>query len=394
MSSPQGRTGTILDTTFSPDGRLFYVKQNMDVRLTDIEFRIYTAAQERLGEQYPIPEVFRWEDPTIILVEDVGESLEHILHRPCELQQTREQFTAFLTQNLQVRGALNSVINQTLTVQDQQFLMEYNRAKLLASVKKIAPDEKGICAQDMEAHFWAYRVMNALGVYDEQFKAAYTAVIGSKIDGLLAKRGGTWLQDNCLRNNASPDGKLLIPFDFNSLQYGLQQMDETGMTGLYLFNGMLAVYDTSAKREEFMTKRAQESGCRTTEEVDEYMQGYVLSVIHQNALLAGYRTQEARLHCEELLEQKKQLVAQKEKLGGYRRETYDAFRRAHDAFLKAHDEIEYQHSACIEPMRQWNGVVDKIALNAQEREHMRIVDGFITHYTFGQRLPMRMQVGF
>ena len=378
MSSPQGRTGTILDTTFSPDGRPFYVKQNPDVRLTDIEFRIYTAAQERLGEQYPIPEVFRWEDPTIILVEDVGESLEHILHRPCELQQTREQFTDFLTQNLQVRGALNSVINQTLTVQDQQFLMEYNRAKLLASVKKIAPDEKGICAQDMEAHFWAYRVMNALGVYDEQFKAAYTAVIGSKIDGLLAKRGGTWLQDNCLRNNASPDGKLLIPFDFNSLQYGLQQMDETGMTGLYLFNGMLVVYDTPAKRKEFMTKRAQESGCRTTEEVDEYMQGYVLSVIHQNALLAGYRTQEARLHCEELL-------VQKEQLGGYRRETYYAFR-------SAFDEIDLQQPACVEAMHSWNGVVDRIALNEQDRENVRNVEGFITHHTFGQRLPMWMKV--
>ncbi len=377
MSSPQGRTGTILDVVHSPDGRLFYVKQNPNAQLTDIEYRIYQAAQEELGSMYPIPQAVRTNDPTVLFVEDVGESLEHILHRPRELQQTREQFTDFLKQNLRVRGELNSVINQTLTVEDQQFLMEYNLDKLGHSMKRIKPD---IDAQDVVDHFWAYRVMNAVGVYDEQFKQAYTTVIGSKIEELLAARGGTWLQDNCLRNNASPDGKVMIPFDFNSLQYGLKQMDETGMSGLYLFNGMLAVYDLQKKVERFMRERAQENGYTLAEEVEEYMQGYLLSVVHQNALLAGYRTQEARLNCEELL-------AQKQQYGGYVRETYDAFR-------KAHDEIEYQHSACVESLRMWNGVLNRIAITPEERENVQRVDSFITNHTFAQRLPMAMRVRF
>lgn len=378
MSSPQGRTGTILGVTKSPDGRTFYVKQNPHAQLTDIEFRIYQEAGQVLGGEYPIPEVFRGKDPTVIVVEDAGESLENILHTPGELQQTREQFTSFLAQNMEVRGKLNLVINQTLTIEDQQFLLEYNRAKLVSSLKRIAPEATEITPQDIEEHFFAYRVMNACGVYDLKFKEAYTAVIGSKIDRLLQRSRGTWLSDNCLRNNASPDGKRMIPFDFNSLQYGLPQMDEAGMSGLYLFNGVLGVYDSAAEREEFIAARATENGCSSEEEIREYTQGYVLSVVHQNALLAGYRTQEARLNCEELVVQKKQL-------GGYRRET-------HGAFQKAHDEIEYQHSACIEPLRPWNGVTNYFAQTEEDRKNVQIVDQFITHNTFGQRIGMAMQV--
>ncbi len=374
MSSPQGRTGTILGVTKSPDGRLFYIKQNPNETITDIEYRIYARAGEKLGLQYQIPEVVQTDDPTILAVEDVGESLENILHTPGELQQTREQFTSFLTQNLQVRGALNTVINETLTVDDQQFLMEYNRAKLLASMKKIAPDAVMITPQDLEQHFWAYRVMNAVGVFDEQFKQMYTQLIGSKIDEMLAQRGGTWLQDNCLRNNATPDGQVLIPFDFNSLQYGLPQMDETGLTGLYLFNGILGVYDTREEREAFIEQRAKATG----ENTEEYKLGYILSIIHQNALLAGYRTQEARLNCDELLEQKK-------RLGGYVRETHQAFR-------KAHDEIEYQHSACIEALRPWNGIVSLLVKEEDDWKKIQYIDSFITHHTFGQRLGMAMRV--
>ncbi len=85
MSSPQGRTGTIICRTISPDGRVFYVKQNPNATLTDIEFRIYQGAQEALGKEYQIPEAVRGIDPTILVVEDVGNSLEHILHTPREL---------------------------------------------------------------------------------------------------------------------------------------------------------------------------------------------------------------------------------------------------------------------------------------------------------------------
>ncbi len=371
MSSPQGRTGTILGVTHSPDGKRFYIKQNPNAQLTDIECRIYTAAREELGEQYPIPEVFRGSDQQILVVEDVGNSLENILHTPGEIEQTREQFTNFLGQNLKVRSALNGVINQTLRVDDQQFLMEYNRAKLFASVKKIAPNDRGITLEDMEEHFWAYRVMNAVGVYDEQFKQDYTAVIGSKIDAILANRGGTWLQDNCLRNNATSDGRTMIPFDFNSLQYGLPQMDEAGMSGLYLFNGILGVYETAAEREDFIAKRAASVG----EELNSYKLGYIVSVIHQNALLAGYRTQEARLNVEKLVEEKKQL-------GGYKRDTYHAFQ-------KAHDEIEYQSSAAVEAIRAYQGLLTN---TSEERQMLRNIESFITHNTFGQRLPMAMQV--
>ena len=380
MSSPQGKTGTILGQIRSPDGRLFYVKKNPNAQLTDIEFRIYQNACQELGEVYPIPQVFLGRDNTILVVEDVGTSLETILHRPEELQQTRESFTDFLEQNLNVRLALNKVINKTLTLEDQQFLMRYNRDRLVSSIKKIMPEEKGMSLedleQDIELHFWAYRVMNAIGVYDEEFKLAYTRVIGSKIDGLVAE-GGTWLQDNCLRNNASPDGKILIPFDFNSLQYGLPQMDEAGMSGMYLFNGILGVYDTPEERNAFIASRARAMGESVGSDSDEkFWQGYILSVVHQNALLAGYRTQEAKRLCDEVLDQKAK--------------GDPSVVDTDNAYRSAFDEVEYQHSAAVEPLRVWNGCREAFGLDVEK--DIQYVDGFITHHTFGQRIGMMMRL--
>lgn len=370
MFSPQGRICTILGLTRSPDGRMWFVKQNPLPELTAIEFKIYQAAYQELAADYLIPQVCTTNDPSVLIVESVGASLENILHRPAELFQTREQFTSFLQPNLEIRRKLNKIINQTLTLDDQQFLMNYNHNKLLASIKKIAPENTAITPEDLENHFWSYRAMNAIGIYNEQFKHNYTTLIGSKIDALLNQEG-TWLQDNCLRNNASPDGKNVIPFDFNSLHYGLPQMDETGITGLYLFHGILGVYNNIDDREAFIKQRAAELG----QDAEKYKLGYILSIIHQNTLLAGYRTQEAQLCTKELLEQKQMY-------GRYIRETYKSFQNAHD-------EIEYQSSAAIEAIRTYYPL---LAQTSEEGQKLKFIENFIANKTFGQRILMFMQV--
>ena len=367
MSSPQGRTGTILGQTQSPDGKMWYVKQNPREELTDIEFRIYRAAREVLGIR--VPEVLRCDNPTILMVEDAGTSLENMLHTSQELMQKREEFTQFLTQNIAVRSELNKIIQGTLTITDQQFLLEYNSERLLRSMKQWVSEDTIITMQDIHTHFWAYRVMNAIGVYDESFKEAYTQLIGSKIETLLPKYG-SWLQDNCLRNNASPDGKIVMPFDFNSLQYGLRQMDETGMSGLYLFHGILGVFDSAEKRDGFIEERAIQCGYEGYEE-EEYREGYILSVVHQQVLLAGYRTQEAKYL-------KRELQSQQQELGGIKRGTVIAFR-------SAFDEIDYHQASCVQAFRECSEV---FISKPEERKLLGNIDAFITHYTFGQRVGM------
>ncbi len=269
------------------------------------------------------------------------------------------------------------------------------------SMKQIAPDVKEVSAEDMEAHFWAYRVMNAVGVYDAQFKERYTRLMGAKIEGLLPKYG-SWLQDNCLRNNASPDGKVMIPFDFNSLQYGLRQMDETGMSGLYLFNGPLAVFTSAAECVDFMALRAREQGYE--KDVDEYVQGYLLSVVHQNALLAGYRTQDTRRLCGEFMPLKEEVKTRREELeaieepvsrfvrGSVLNQKVQQLNAARQTFHQAFDEIDYQQTACVQTLRGWNGVVNRIASTRQDFEDAQYIEGFISHNTFGQRLQWWMKV--
>ena len=77
-------------------GRLWYIKQNPNSKLTDIEFRIYQTAYKELASEYPIPQVYKNNDPTILVVQSVINSLKNILHTPAEIEQTREQFTDFL----------------------------------------------------------------------------------------------------------------------------------------------------------------------------------------------------------------------------------------------------------------------------------------------------------
>jgi len=143
-------------------------------------------------------------------------------------------------------------------------------------------------------------------------------------------------------------------------------MDETGMTGLYLFHGPLGIFGNEKDREEFIAKRARENNV----DVEEYRKGYLLSVVHQQALLAGYRTQDAKSF--------KQEVKSRQESG---RMLFGPIFN----FRKAFDEIDYHQAPCVQVLRNYPEVFAK---NPEERELLYQIESFITHYTFGQRVMM------
>lgn len=370
MTTASGRTGRILGKSHF-DCRTWYVKENPSARVNQLEYRLYQAlAQDPTLQRAGVsmPAVQLGTEETILFVEDQGKTLSNALHTPGRYTDF-DFFATVLKNTLAVRGVVRDVINRTLTDDDKTFLYTDKVERLRGSMQKIAPGQ-AFDLQEVVDHYWAYRAMNALGGYNEQFKQWYTECVGARIERFMP-RYGSWLTDNCLRNNAVDDQGNVVPFDFNSIGFGLKQMDEAGIVGLYIFDGPLGQYSEPEKRDEILASLSAED-----DSPDDSKEAFLLSCVHQNVLLAGYRTQEAKAKLREL----EAIVA-----------TGKLFTRSqYQPFKTAFDEIDYHHAAGYQAL-QWLKEGEE---DAQVRYALDNIKGVFTHYTFGQRTPMMLSKGF
>jgi hypothetical protein len=282
----------------------------------------------------------------------------------------REDFKRLLDRCTPARRRINQIVNSVLTDDDKAFLKRWNKERLLEKMQGIAPDA-GITMEDIEANFWAYRVMGSLRTYDEKFKESYTRIVGRKIDALLPKYG-EFLSDNGIRNNAVPEGGIVVPFDFNSIKYGLRQMDEAAVLGLYMFQNMLGVFDTDEKVREAVDSLRK---CFTKDEDPGYFEAFILSTFHEQATLAGYRAQEM-LRCEAELRQS--LEAE----GGFSFQDYGQFRCAFD-------EIDLHQSAAAFMAQEYTDVfLGEDAGDAKKVQELHDIADFITRHSFVHRSRM------
>lgn len=322
----QGRTATV--TKVTRNGHAFWRKNNEDPVITDLEHRIYTSLSEddSFSLEAPVPLVEKDDDPHVLYIEDLGTSFVEALHGGARLDISNP---AYLLRTVKIRAALNTIINRTLTTQDKNYLRESQKTALRTSIENISGTP--VSDADLATHFWAYRMLQAVGVYNEPVRDAYTALIGRKLDSLMP-RYGQWNADNCLRNNAvSHDGVVVIPFDFNSIRYELRQMDEASMASFYMFHGPLGSSANNAV-SSILGWLHQRFSFETSHPgtVTKYTEAYMLGSVHKHMMLSGYRTQEMKgLY--------KELDAHLEKHGRIPRDTYLAFRMAFD-------EVEYHES--------------------------------------------------
>lgn len=347
------------DVTYS-DGQ--FLKSN-DPRISDIESRIYTALGnapelETLGVKMPAQKV---SEDGKLQVEYCGRTLMDYVHSGEEgITELRARFEGFLEQNIKVRGVVNRTIHQTLTEEDKLFLQEYHLQKLVSGLEK--QFGKAFEKQEVKDNFWAYRVMNAIGHYDEEFKRIYTENMGKRLDQ-YAERFGTWLSDNTLRNNATPDGITLIPFDFDSIKYGPRQMDDGAFAGMYCFDGPLGMYHSVDEVRKMVEDIQQMQG---READPEYFDAFLLCAIHENAVIAGYRTKKT-----------KQLLKEMEQKGVSPELAFE--------FRHNFDEIEY-HSAAADLI--WRSCSRQLVADEEKRREFSGVIWKIDEKTFGQRCPM------
>jgi hypothetical protein len=334
----------------------WYRKTNPSLQLNDIEWRIYRALHAEMSGS---PQVI-WEAPTRILVEDVGTTFADIFNSPRCMELASLDI---LYKTIEARVKVNDIVNRTLSEEDKTFLTAMQKRKLLASVKKREPT---VTEEDIAKHYWAHRMMNALDIYDEKFKEVYTETVGSRIDALLGKYG-QWRTDNYIRNNVVTREGFVIPFDFNSIRYGLQQMDTATVAALYVTGGPLAIATTSEQRAEVFRKIRESEGL---EDDPEYREAYLLSSIHANGIIAGYRLQECKKWKDEILKDFK------EKDGVYG-EKYLAFRRAYD-------EIDTYQTAAVQPIY--------LLRNGDNLADFNLIGETITHNTFGQRMLTMMDI--
>ena len=328
-------------------GKSWYKKRNRDSRLTDLELRIYNALHSDRTIQFmgiEIPEI-QMEDGAL-LVRNAGTTFAAVLNSSAYRSLADEKV---LYRIIQVRAAVNTVVNRTLTDEDKVYLAATQRTALVQSAQKINPT---VTEQDVARHYWAYRMMNALGIFDEQFKDNYTEVIGKRIDALLSKYG-SWCTDNYVRNNVVCSDGSIIPFDFNSIRFGLRQFDDATIAGLYVFAGPLAVNASPEKRLETMRKLQEVHGLLAD---DDYLPAFLLSCIHANGIIAGYRTRDI-------------------KKAGPGDNPLD--------FAYSFEEIETYQTTAVMPIREFGHALVKTDDELEKLSHIASV---ITHYTFGQRL--------
>ncbi len=329
----QGRTATVEKVV---DGDItWFKKRNPTPELTDIEFRIYDALGEALFLECEMPTVRRDEkDPCILYVQDVGSSVaEDLVINPQRIEDALV-LPAYIMRVVKVRVAANAAINDVLTAEDKAYLTQRHKTSLLHAAQKRAPLPGIVTEEDLQRHFWAYRVMHALGIHDEKFKEAYTRVLGDRIEGYMP-RYGMWVADNALRNNAlrlDDTGFLtVIPFDFNCIRYELRQMDEAAVTALHLFPAFNA---PNTMMLEWSRKRYHNE---TSDTGEDYISAYAISAFHKQLMLAGYRTQEMLALHTTLDESLKQS-------GTFGVGSYLEFR-------KAYDEIELHQAALLGVMQ-------------------------------------------
>lgn len=383
--SSQGRTAKIAGP-YEIGGQLFFFKRNPTKEITDIEERIYAAlAADPVLQEHGmyVPYVERVTEDTLA-IEDMGPSLGYRLHFMSEEEGTpnllaqlfgsRETtFTELLETTITTNGRINDIITATLTEDDKNFLQAQQQETVFQAAKKIN-DSEDITRDDIQKHFWAYQVMNALRFYDRAFKDAYTHLIGKKIDALLPTYG-SWLGDACVRNVVSPDGETIVPIDFNSIHYGPKQMDDAAIIGLYIFSGPLGTHATDEKRRVLIERMRKQEFSES--DPQEYFAAFMLSCFHRNVILAGYRTKEA----EEKLKEAKEAVNTGRGL------RLDIFRECRMAF----NEIEYQHTAAVESARAYAPL---FAQTPEEQEAMRMIQGEVDTRTFGRRMYLIMDPFF
>ncbi|GEM_PF-2870798 len=381
IMSLQGRTAQIRGPFEVPDcpGLSVFFKKNPTEKITDIEYRVYEALANdpflKENNVY-VPYVERM-DADVLAIEDCGTSLAYRLHFMHDSEEgtenilkplcggREETFRELLDATVKTSGRVNDIITATLTEEDKIFLQTQQLENLYASMKKKS-DSEDITKEDIQKNFWAYRAMNALDFYDAEFKTAYTELIGAKIEAMLPEYG-SYLGDNCLRNAVSPDGKTIVPIDFNSIHYGPKQMDDAGIIGLYIFGGPLGTHSTTEKRETLIDDLRKNQFPNIDSK--EYLEAFILSSFHRNVLLAGYRTQEMS---ERFKEFENLCNAGK----GLRLPIYREFRTAFD-------EVEYQNSVAVEAVRAYP---ELFAKNTEEKSKLRKIVEEINERTFNKRI--------
>lgn len=332
---------TAVTTKVNRNGVDVWRKQNSDPYITNLEYRIYTAlaADGDFAWEAPVPSVELDSDPTVLYIEDLGMSLGDALHFG-----TKHNIAdpAFLLRTVKIRAGASHVINRTLTEDDKAYLISTQRDALRASIERLSG--ASVSDADLATHHWAYRMLQAIGIYNEEVRDAYTTLIGSKIDAFMPLYG-QWNADNCLRNNAVlPDGVVVIPFDFNSIRRELRQMDEASIVSFYMMNGPMGSSAGNAipstlywlhKRFSFETP--------TPGTLEQYTQAYMLGSVHKHMMLSGYRTQE-------MMGLYRELDAHLSRHGWIPRDKSIDFR-------VAFDEVEYHQSLWYQSMQACPGLI-------------------------------------
>ncbi len=347
-------------------GKVIFIKRGSIPEINDIEGRIYAALADEPRLKAMEIDTARAviHDENTLLVEGSGRTLIDYLHYGSDktLEELRERFELFLEKNVRARAIVNDVIGRTLTPDDQSFLGKYHLQRLCHSMQQLTGRE--FPEEEVRSHFWAYRLMNALGFYDAQFKESYTNLIGAKLDHYTTKFG-QWLSDNTLRNNASPDGKTVVPFDFNSIKFGPMQIDDAAVAGLYLLAGPLAIYCSPPEIDALILKLQEWKG---KEPDAEYSQAFLAAAFHENAVIAGYRTKTAQ-----------KLIAEIEQKGTVTRNSGFEFR-------SCFDEIEYHHDVPI----LISDNLPNALVKTEESAQLSWIADTISHNTFARRSLMML----
>ncbi|MFA6888094.1 MAG: hypothetical protein WC254_01205 [Candidatus Woesearchaeota archaeon] len=341
-------------------GQRWFLKRNPTKEMTDLELRIYEALRSDntiRSMNIVIPEVEQ-EDDTSFLVMDAGTTFADILNSPAHDRLANDHV---LYRSIEVRAAVNAVVNQILTVDDKVYLAVTQRKALLQKAQQLSSE---VTEADVTAHLWAYRMMNALGISDHKFRDIYTEVIGKRIDAMLPKYG-MYCTDNFSRNIVVGSDGSIIPFDFNSIRYGLRQFDDASIAGLYIYAGELAVNAEQEDRPIVMRKLQEVQGLSADEDYDH---AFFIANIHANGIIAGYRT--------------KEII---ERANGLRKLTRLNTRDEAEEYLqfkRAHDEIEYYQSAVVASLWGSNPIVTL----GYELDKLRYIVSTISSHTFGKRV--------
>ncbi len=362
----QGRTAKVEKGTI--DGVSYFLKRNLDATVTDLEVRMYDALRADSGlaaSGVHIPVTLAGPDACSFYVEDCGPTYSDHLHSGEGAVDFRD--LSYVQHLVSVRRDVSSVVNSALTSSDREYLTARAQDQLRERTAQLI----GYVVDDaeLEKHKWAYRVMGALGITDVAFKELYTSTVGSLLDSGLAKYG-TWLTDNCIRNNAmGRDGEMgVIPFDFNSLRYGLRQMDEGAVVGLSLFFDFVELDDVDKTKLLHSVCGTVDGGLDK-----EYYDLLMASMFHTNAMHAGYRTQDSRRLYAQLVD---------DISSGWIRTRDPEFLDQYVAFRTAFDEINLNSS-----------IVSSIArgefrsFGEGKGWDVNKVEQAITQATFGQRFP-------